>query len=89
MSDTEDACIELARQLRETEAERDTARVTVRNIEALVSDLDPPDILSHWLADRAALTALQAKVARAVTLVDKWSTWLPAWAKDSLLEALR
>jgi multidrug resistance efflux pump len=73
----------------QAESERDTAREYLRKYDEAVGDLDPPDVLVHWIADRDKLTALQAKVARAVALAEKWSTWLPAWAKDSLLEALR
>jgi KaiC/GvpD/RAD55 family RecA-like ATPase len=111
MSDTEDSCIELARQLRETEAERDTARALLAATEQqleIKSALLEAECASRLSAIRGAvrealederaenhadsistLAALQAKVARAVALVEKWSTWLPAWAKDSLLEALR
>jgi DNA repair exonuclease SbcCD ATPase subunit len=59
----------------QAESERDTARANERAYDDLVGDLDPPDILVHWKADRASLLALQAKVAR---LLELYAVWLTA-----------
>jgi cob(I)alamin adenosyltransferase len=84
----EDCMRVLEASIKQAESERDTALAALKDADEFVMR-SGTELAQRVREHKTALAALQAKVARAVGLAEKWSTWLPAWAKDSLLEALR